>query len=101
MQQTFLVISVCVCVRLPVFFPKKCFPNGVEKTLKEHLSKITLNTSIQTDVNEFVLLTALIMKPKKLIIHIITSVAPSNYLTLEEPFLVRDTGCLQYVCWPN
>lgn len=34
-----------------------------------------------------VLLTALIMKPKRLIIHIITPVAPSNHLVAEEPRL--------------
>ncbi|KAA8588039.1 hypothetical protein FQN60_001233 [Etheostoma spectabile] len=34
----------------------------------------------------------LIMKPKRLIIHIIIPVAPSNHLTTEKPFLVRDAG---------
>lgn len=32
------------------------------------------------------------MKPKRLIIHIITSVAPSNHLTTEEPLRACDTG---------
>lgn len=41
------------------------------------------------------------MKPKKLIIHIITPVAPSNYLALEGPFLLCGTGWLQYACWPS